>query len=60
MSYILEHTRLYWCWYDIIALVILAAVIVLYIVKVKKLKKEQKELEELAAAKADLPKVEET
>jgi len=59
MAYILEHTRLMWCWYDVAALVLLAAVIAVSAVKLKKLRREQEELESLVSAKAELPPIDE-
>ena len=46
MSYILEHTRLGFCWWDLLALVILVIVVVAFAVKRSKLKDEQDELED--------------
>lgn len=46
MSYIFEHTRLGFCWWDLLALVILVIVIVAFSVKRSKLKDEQDELED--------------
>ena len=46
MSYIFEHTRLGFCWWDLLALVILVIVVVAFAVKRSKLKDEQDELEE--------------
>ena len=47
MSYIFEHTRLGFCWWDLLALVILVIVVVAFAVKRSKLKDEQDELEDL-------------
>lgn len=58
MAYILEHTRIGFCWFDLIALIILAALTIMYIVKVNKLKKEQEELEEQLKESAKLPAIE--
>lgn len=38
MSYIFEHTRLGFCWWDLLALVILVIVVVAFAVKRSKLK----------------------
>ena len=46
MSYIFEHTRLGFCWWDLLALVILVIVVVAFAVKRSKLKDEQDELED--------------
>lgn len=47
MSYILQHTRLWFCWWDLLALIILIAVIVGFAVKRHNMKKEENELEDL-------------
>ena len=47
MSYIFEHTRLGFCWWDLLALVILVIVVVAFAVKRSKLKDEQDEQDEL-------------
>lgn len=47
MTFILNHTRFGFCWWDIPALIILIAVIVVYAVKIRNMKEEQKELEDL-------------
>ena len=46
MSDIFEHTRLGFCWWDLLALVILVIVVVAFAVKRSKLKDEQDELED--------------
>ena len=46
MSYNFEHTRLGFCWWDLLALVILVIVVVAFAVKRSKLKDEQDELED--------------
>lgn len=46
MSNILSHTRLWFCWWDIPALIILIVVIVAFAVKHHNMKKEEKELED--------------
>ncbi|MDE7325809.1 MAG: hypothetical protein K2N63_05980 [Lachnospiraceae bacterium] len=46
MAYILEHTTLGFCKWDIFALIVLVAVTVVFAVQQHKLKKRQKELEE--------------
>lgn len=46
MSYILEHTVLSFCGWDIPALIIFVGLIVLYAVQSRNMKKEKKELED--------------
>lgn len=46
MSYIIEHTKLAFCWWDVLALVILAAVIAVFAWKVRSMKKEEQDLQE--------------
>ena len=46
MSYILEHTRLGFCWWDLIALIILIVVAVIFAYKFMSMKKIQKDLED--------------
>ena len=46
MSYILEHTRLGFCWWDLIALIILIVVAVIFVYKFLSMKKTQKYLED--------------
>lgn len=54
MSFIIQHTRLGFCWLDLVALIILIAVIAVVFVRRRDLKKEEKELEErLSALYAD-------
>lgn len=50
-DFILRHTRLGFCWLDLIALAILLVVAVIYIHQHRKLKKEEKELKEQLSAK---------
>ena len=49
MAYLFEHTKLGFCWWDLLALLILLAVIIVYLVRRHNLKKEQKELEDQLA-----------
>lgn len=49
MSYILEHTRLGFCWWDLIALIILIVVAVIFVYKFLSMKKTQKNLEDQIA-----------
>ncbi|MEZ3506796.1 MAG: hypothetical protein K1W10_07630 [Lachnospiraceae bacterium] len=46
MSYILEHTVLGFCWWDLPALILLIAVIVVFAWKHHDVKKQEKELED--------------
>lgn len=46
MSFILEHTRLGFCWLDLIALAVLILVVVLFARKRNAMIREEKELEE--------------
>ena len=41
MSYIFEHTRLGFCWWDLLALVILVIVVVAFAVKRRKIQLRQ-------------------
>lgn len=42
MAYLLEHTKLGFCWWDLLALLILLAVVIVYLVRRHNLKKERK------------------
>ena len=46
MAYLLEHTKLGFCWWELLALLILLAVVIVYLVRRHNLKKEQKDLED--------------
>ena len=46
MAYLLEHTKLGFCWWDLLALLILLAVVIVYLVRRHNLKKEQQDLED--------------
>ena len=46
MRYIIAHSRLVFCWWDLLALIILLAVIIVWIVKRHDLKKEQNDYED--------------
>lgn len=46
MAYILEHSHLGFCWWDLPAIILLAGVSVLFAVQHYKLKKEKKDLED--------------
>lgn len=49
MAYVLEHTKLGFCWWDIPALLVLAAIVVIYLLRSHDLKKQQKEMEDQLA-----------
>ena len=54
MAFLLEHTRLGFCWLDLIALAVLLVVIGEFIYQHRKLKKQEKELrEQLSVIYAD-------
>ena len=54
MTFIMQHTRLGFCWLDLVALVILIAVVTMFVVKRNKMKKTEKELQDqLSAMYAD-------
>lgn len=54
MSFVLSHSRLGFCWWDLLALVALVVVIVFFVVRYRNMKKQEKELEdELFALYAD-------
>ena len=42
MAYVLEHTKLWFCWWDLLALLALVVLVVVYLVRRNNLKKEQK------------------
>ena len=46
MAYLLEHTKLGFCWWDLLALLILLAVVIVYLVRRHNPQKEQKDLED--------------
>lgn len=46
MSYVLQHTRLGFCWLDLIALAVLILAIVVFVVRRRQLIREEKKLEE--------------
>ncbi len=46
MSYIFEHTVFGFCWWDLIAALILAAVIALFVWKHHEMKKQERDLED--------------
>jgi protein-S-isoprenylcysteine O-methyltransferase Ste14 len=50
MSFILQHTRLGFCWLDLLALIVLLVVIAVFVIKRHNMKKEEKELEEQLSA----------
>ena len=51
MTYILEHTTFGFCWWDLVALIILIALIVVFIVQMHSLNKKKKELEDQVSEK---------
>ena len=54
MAFLLQHTRLGFCWLDLIALAVLLVVIGVFIYQRRKLKKQEKELhEQLSVIYAD-------
>ena len=54
MAFLLQHTRLGFCWLDLIALAVLLVVIGVFIYQHRKLKKQEKELQDrLSAVYAD-------
>lgn len=46
MSYIIKHTCLGFCWLDLVALLVLIAVIAVALLRRRDMKKEEKDLEE--------------
>ena len=46
MSFILQHTRLGFCWLDLIALAVLIAVVVMFVIQKRKMNQEEKELQD--------------
>lgn len=46
MAYLFEHTRFGFCWWDLLALIILLVVVIAFAVRHHKIKEEQKELED--------------
>lgn len=50
MSYIIQHTCLGFCWLDLVALLVLIAVIVVAVKRRRDLKEEAEELEEQLSA----------
>ena len=54
MSYVIQHTCLGFCWLDLVALIILIAVVAVAFLRRRDMKKEEKDLEdELSAFYAD-------
>ena len=51
MSFILEHTRLGFCWLDLIALAVLVVVVVVFVVQRRKLVQQEKDLEDQLSTK---------
>ena len=50
MSYVIQHTCLGFCWLDLVALLVLIAVIVITFLRRRDMKKQEKELEERLSA----------
>ena len=50
MSFVLSHTKLGFCWWDLLALVALVVVVGLFVVQRKKMKERTKQLEEEVSA----------
>lgn len=46
MSYIFAHTKLWFCWWDLPAAIILIAIAVIFVVRRHKMKKQEKKLED--------------
>ena len=46
MAFLLQHTRLGFCWLDLIALAVLLVVVGVFIYSHQKLKKQEKELQD--------------
>ena len=54
MAFLLQHTRLGFCWLDLIALAVLLVVIGVFVWQHRKLKKQEKDLQDrLSAVYAD-------
>lgn len=49
MSYIIQHSTLGFCWWDLPALIVLIAVIVYFVVRNSKMKKEKEDLKDQLA-----------
>lgn len=50
MSYIIQHTCLGFCWLDLVALIVLIAVIAIVMKRRRDMKKEEKDLEDELSA----------
>ncbi len=46
MSFIFSHSSLGFCWWDLLALAVLVAAVVLFVIQYRKMKKHEKELED--------------
>ena len=46
MLYVLEHSKIGFCWWDLVALLVVIVVIALYVVQKKKLNDRQSDLED--------------
>lgn len=61
MSFVLSHTKLGFCWWDLLALIVLVVVVGIFVVNHKKMKDRTKELEaEVSALYAPEEQKEET
>ena len=49
MSYVLEHTMLGFCWWDLPAAIVLIVVIAAFVLKSRDMKKQEKDLEDQIA-----------
>ena len=50
MSFVLSHSRLGFCWWDLLALVALVVVVVFFVIHYRKMKRHEKELEDELSA----------
>ena len=46
IGYVFEHTKLGFCWWDLLGAIVLAFVVIFFIVRTNQMKKKQKQLEE--------------
>lgn len=50
MAFVLSHSKLGFCWWDLVALVVLVVVVGFFIIKYRKAKQHEKELEDEISA----------
>ncbi len=50
MAFVLSHSKLGFCWWDLVALVALVVVVGLFVIQHKKMKERAKQLEEEVSA----------